>query len=500
MTVTGLGRYGTEALLTNATPPLLVRSTAVTVWVTGTMTAPTLYTDLTGAVVAANPVTSGADGSFSFHALAGVYDLAIGGVVVATVPVPISTSGATFTGPVYVKSGPYIDVDSTADPTGVSDSTAAFAAALTSIISGGGVMRPRQGTFKVNLGGLPTVTNPKTAIRGPGSKACVIRPQGTAGDLLRIQTSPFSAVQAGFLSGVTIDGADTSGSAAISGVHLGDTTGFDLEDVVIQGFVTSHGYGLWLDNQTTFTERTSCRRLWLNNNTVGLRATHGTIGGALTASFDYTRFQDLRLNVNNSQVGIQFEGASNFTRGWFLVNANLDSDANTILWNLLGTSQVNDVRVEVLGEQTSGSGGTGRSMAAGAIWAPSYGSVWRVATATGNLPNAYAAGAYRTLDGGVNTVAAAGAATVDADTLYQNSVVTVNVSANSTLTVTNPSFNQRITFVVAVGAGGPFTFGWPGDFLGAQAINTAATKISVQTFYYASSGFWYSLGPLQTIN
>jgi hypothetical protein len=74
------GKYGPEVVLTTAGTPC--PSIPVTVYLTGTTTPASLYTDHTKATAQTNPVTTDGNGNLTFNAVPGIYDLSftVGGV------------------------------------------------------------------------------------------------------------------------------------------------------------------------------------------------------------------------------------------------------------------------------------------------------------------------------------------------------------------------------------------------------------------------------------
>lgn len=187
------------------------------------------------------------------------------------------------------------------------------------------------GDYNINAT-LPTLTK-AIGIRGPGSGICRLI-STASGDTLRVQITPFTTVQGGCLKGFTIQGS--SAPAGAVGVRLGDTTGFTLDDIIIRDFLAAGSTGLWMDNRTNWTERTRASGLHLDNNTVGVRF---SVNGG-TTSFGYTRFSDLRLNVNAGQVGIQCESACILYAVDIVAAANC-SGASPTLVNMIGGSMMN---------------------------------------------------------------------------------------------------------------------------------------------------------------
>ncbi len=138
-----------------------------------------------------------------------------------------------------------------ADPTGVNDSYAAFAAAVS---SGVGVVRvPGPATYKLASTISVTGAGPLTLfVCDPGVK---INFTGS-GDCFRFQNTTYGGNQptgqgGGIIGRPVIDGSGaTAGSV---GLHAGDQTGY-LFDVIVRNFTGSGAKGVWLDNHLWWTE------------------------------------------------------------------------------------------------------------------------------------------------------------------------------------------------------------------------------------------------------
>lgn len=183
-----------------------------------------------------------------------------------------------------------------------------IAAAIKDLGPAGGVVHIPAGTFNAVTTGF-VINQPNISIQGTGSGATIINYNGT-GDFIRVQMKPFTILQAGKISGLTINGS----ASGQSGIHIGDTIGMLLDDIVVSNFNGTPtadrpnvGSGIWFDNVTGWTERTLLTRVHVNYNTKDFRWTMN--GG--TDSFGYTRLLDVRCNAGNrnfpSQVCFSFE-------------------------------------------------------------------------------------------------------------------------------------------------------------------------------------------------
>jgi len=214
--------------------------------------------------------------------------------------------------------------------------------AIKSLGTAGGIVSLPAGTYS-NVETTVTVSTPNISIVGTGSAVTVINYTG-AGDFLRVQMQPFTVMQAGRFAGFTLN----LGYSAVAGVHIGDTIGAQLEDIVINGPAVYGGSqtGVWFDNETAWTERTELLRVHANCLRKDFRFTNSG-GTATTDSFGYTRFLDTRANIGAGQTMISFEGGT--------------------LYNSLLT---------VLGNAAGGSGTSIISMS-GKVYGDGPGSIWQ---------------------------------------------------------------------------------------------------------------------------
>lgn len=235
-------------------------------------------------------------------------------------------------------------------------------ASITVLGTKGGVVQVPAGTY--NTVTTVVVNTPNVSVIGAGSNATIINYSGT-GDFLRIQMRPYVGIQAGKFSGFTIN----LGVTSVSGIHIGDTCGAELDDIVINGPESAAGTqvggggtqaGVWFDNESAWTERTQVTRVHVNYVFKGFRFT--TSGSNTSTSFGYTRFIDSRVNVGPNQKMISFEGGVLYNSSLVLLGNAVGGLGTTII-SLSGT-QVNggsgslwfDNWYQIQTEQTSGSG------------------------------------------------------------------------------------------------------------------------------------------------
>ncbi len=165
-----------------------------------------------------------------------------------------------------------------ADPTGVADSTAAFASAASAMMSlakVGRIFIPA-GVFRVTS--LPTLTPPAVGgplpycIQGVGSSISVIMHYGTsAAASLTVQQPNFDAGNASFGAptwrGFTIDGSNSSGGC--SGIRWGDISYWSADDIEIKSF--GSGDGMLFFNNYGWCEGVSLNGVRLTGNQNAIR-------------------------------------------------------------------------------------------------------------------------------------------------------------------------------------------------------------------------------------
>ena len=179
MTTTNMGLYGPEAVLGQTGTPAV--STPVTVFLHGTTTDASLFTDNTGTASASNPVTTDTFGNLAFYATPGLYDLSftVGGV---------ATTLTVLVEPWFIDStiptGTIFDYAGTSIPTGwlncdgsaVSRTTyaALFAALDTTWGNGDGSttfnLPDLRGRVTVGVGSVGTNSQPTVALGAVGGE------------------------------------------------------------------------------------------------------------------------------------------------------------------------------------------------------------------------------------------------------------------------------------------------------------------------------------------
>ena len=234
-------------------------------------------------------------------------------------------------------------------------------AAINSLGKSGGTVVIPAGTY-ADVKTTVKVSSPNISIVGAGSAAVQINYTGS-GDFIRVDMDPFVLTQAGKIAGFTVNGTHSG----ISGIHVADTIGAQLDDVVVNNFNGLSGTGIWLDNIIKFTERIQLTRVQAGYNTKGVRFTNSN-GNSYNLSFGYERILDLRVNVGANQIGIAVDGGNIFHS---VVNAVVNVDDTSgiavAIWGLTCTgchgSAVEDNLYTLTGECTKCGGlGTFLSM------------------------------------------------------------------------------------------------------------------------------------------
>ncbi len=230
---------------------------------------------------------------------------------------------------------------------GTVDDRASIQSAINAVVTaGGGVVWLPPGNYLSASATPITLNSRKVSLQGAGGGATVITHTGS-GDCVRINTNPTDGNQGGRISGLRIIG---NSNTSACGVHMGDIESLELHDLQIENYTGSSGTGLWVDNRTIWTERTLATKLWLTNNTVGIRF---SVNGGAT-SHGYGRWLDVRLNPFANQVGILFETGVYAYNCIFNVVCNFSGNSS-VCFETRGTGGVHRCGFFVTGEN----GGSG---------------------------------------------------------------------------------------------------------------------------------------------
>lgn len=219
---------------------------------------------------------------------------------------------------------PVFNVDAYgADPSGHDDSTAAFIQAYSlaeATVSGpaaGGFVGAGAGQYKVANGVIGTPDAAHVGFMGPGASICQIKGQG-AGPTLFHYNSSFDSTGPGTpglpISGVTIDGASSSGTAA--GIQIQDACNVKLADVQVQNFTagspstsftTGNGSGIHVTGNLGWSERLLLLQVRVVNCSMhyNFDGVNDPFGGF---SADYMRMLDCYSEIHPGQVGLMAQG------------------------------------------------------------------------------------------------------------------------------------------------------------------------------------------------
>ena len=207
-----------------------------------------------------------------------------------------------------------------ADPTGASDSTAAFKSAISAAASaGGGVIYVPAGTYTISS--TLTCTTVPVYFVGDGAWATTISFTGT-GDCFRIYDSSTYGGRtkfAGGFAGITIDG--TKAGAGSAGLHVGDLLQYEL-DLTVQNFYGTGSIGVHLDNNYYWTEQLF-GRIYAQNC-----ASHVVFDWTTsTSSTSSGSFERCDLDIYLDQINPTFDGVV-FRNGAFVTNGSLKIRGN----------------------------------------------------------------------------------------------------------------------------------------------------------------------------
>ena len=212
-----------------------------------------------------------------------------------------------------------------ADPTGVSDSTAAFQAAANALPASGGVVYIPAGTYRLNSS--VTSTQPGVYFRGDSKSSTILKYYGT-GDCIRMYSATLTTpdgVYGGGVKSLMIDG--TNASAGACGIHFGDIFRGEF-DVAVRDFVGSGSKGIWFDNQYTWTEQLSgqvfvekCTEHVVFDNSANQ-------SGNATGSYSRTVL-DIYLDMKGQGNGVLFRNSAAVQDGRLGIYGNTDYGAST---------------------------------------------------------------------------------------------------------------------------------------------------------------------------
>lgn len=194
-----------------------------------------------------------------------------------------------------------------ADPTGDTDSTAAFTAIDTAISNNPATIHIPAGTYKTSV--LPTLVQGQNLL-GEGAAATQINYTGSSTMLsVNINGSFTGGQYAGKIAGLTLSGY--TGTGTTTGLQYGNLQGINISDVSIQGF---SGYGIHAQNAAS---------QWAEQSNIQARVIQcGTAVFFDSGSFDYSSY-DFTIVTGNGQGGVylnngaQLQGCSLRIRGNF---------------------------------------------------------------------------------------------------------------------------------------------------------------------------------------
>ena len=254
---------------------------------------------------------------------------AVGGLATATSAAAATTSTAT---------PDWINVASAAygaDPTGASDSTTAFTAAIaaaevaagasSSSTTAGAVVYIPAGTYKISS--TLTCTAVPVYFVGDGAWASIISFTGT-GDCFRIYDNTVynsRLKNGGGIVGITIDG--THAGAGSSGVHMGDVLQYEL-DLTVQNFFGAGSIGVHLDNNYYWTEQLFGRiyAQWCTSHVVF----DWTSSTATTSSNSFERC-DLDIYIDSgANDGVVLRNGAYITNGSLKIRGNSGFSATAV--------------------------------------------------------------------------------------------------------------------------------------------------------------------------
>jgi hypothetical protein len=235
-----------------------------------------------------------------------------------------------------------------ADPTGVADSSSAFAAVQTAIGTSAATVYIPAGTYKTSTF-LTLVQNQN--IIGDGSASVAITYSGSTTALTIGPNGSFNdANNAGVVKGFSLSAYTASGTP--NGIQFGELQSLQMDDVALYGFA---GIGLYGVNSTGWSEESNIRLSIVQCGTAVVFS-----GG----SFDYGNY-DFLIVTGPGQGGFtlennaQMQGCSLRMRGNFYIAATNTAAVIAIEpTNTSGASYISNSHIDVAVENAPASGAT----------------------------------------------------------------------------------------------------------------------------------------------
>jgi hypothetical protein len=234
----------------------------------------------------------------------------------------------------------------------------------------------------------PIQLSPGSTLCGSGSGNTIVNYTGNGYAItVKPGTIDSNAVNQAKLCGFSLLGNNT----ALAGINIHDVVGTILEDIRVTGFTAAGASAIWLNNQSAWTERTSMLHVALGKenggNSIGIRMSLNPspcYGGGSSCdgyciqggspntagtcpSFGYSRFLDLRINLEANQTGLQIENGALFYNSTVIAGVNIDAPTGATVINVQsgGLSPCNDLSIAGV---ASGSGASGVKVANNAVF------------------------------------------------------------------------------------------------------------------------------------
>lgn len=321
-------------------------SCTLTAYLPGTLTLATIYSDMSGTPLA-NPFTANTDGYWFFYA-----DIRVD-VKLCSSPACNSTVFAPYTlGDLAPQEeSPFLIVT---DFPG-SDICGKVNTALAVAPASGATLFIPAGSYSFTT---TCVLNKPVKLQCSGRNTTQLLYLG-GGDAIQMVVGTSPPYMNGGISGCAILGNANPNAV---GIHHIDTIGSLYDDLSLENFTGVNSAGIWFDNQTSFSERISLRKLSIFNNSIGIRLTNSAPGNPSTGSFEYHDWSEVHLSINDGQIGISAEGTgvanscqlqhSNYQ---FMANVNDPATPATIV-RLTGAAQMFQSHYSVFAEETTGAG------------------------------------------------------------------------------------------------------------------------------------------------
>jgi trimeric autotransporter adhesin len=196
-----------------------------------------------------------------------------------------------------------------------------------------------------------TISGADISLLGYGSRDSVFNCTANSVCLTITNTSNFTVEKGSSFSGFRLNG--NSGSNAV-GIQLIDYQSGFFQDIALYNFTGTSAAGLWLTDQSWWTEGNTFIGIDSRNNTKDYRFT--VASGDAYSSFGYNRFLDLRCEVLTSETCFSVENNATIYNGTLRLSVSKDASSNgAVVINTQASAVVGPEELHLTGEDQDSS-------------------------------------------------------------------------------------------------------------------------------------------------